>query len=150
MRSLFMWIREGHEEGTKNLSQSASNEQGEDQKKRSSLKFRGIFLPKSKIQTHFPAENRWFPNKKGLYPKNFMKSGVSPQKLQKYGWQTSIWASICTPVAPILLLSSGHSPRLGGTIFIWGGTSTHLGGHGPEMPPVAPGLLQAKPCYDLW
>ena len=50
-----------------------------------------------------------------------MKFVVSPQN-------TPIWASICTPVAPILLISSGHSPRLGGTVFVWGGTSNHLGG----------------------
>ena len=61
-----------------------------------------------------------------------MKSGVSPQK-------TPIWASISTPVAPNLLISSGHSPRLGGTIFVWGGTSSHLGGHGPGMPPRGAG-----------
>ena len=36
----------------RNLSQSGSNEQGEDQK------FRGIFRLKSEIQTFFPAENR--------------------------------------------------------------------------------------------
>ena len=71
-----------------------------------------------------------------------MKSGVKPKKLRKYRWQTPIWASICTPVAPSLLISSGHSPRFGGgTVFVWGGTSSHLGGHGPGMPPMAPGLL---------
>ena len=43
-----------------------------------------------------------------------MKSGVSPQILRNYRWQTPIWASICTPVAPSLLISSGHSPRFGG------------------------------------
>ena len=36
-------------------------------KKRSSLKFRGIFRPKSEIQTFFPAKNSWPPKKKGLY-----------------------------------------------------------------------------------
>ena len=55
-----------------------------------------------------------------------MKFGVSPQKLRKYRWQTPIWASICTPVAPNLLISSGHSPR--------------LGGHDPGMPPRGAGL----------
>ena len=95
-------------------------------KKRSSLKFSGIFRPRSKIQTIFLAENRWSPKKKGFYPKNVMKFGVSPQKLRNYRWQTPIWASICTPVAPSLLISSEHSPR--------------LGGHSPRMPPVAPGL----------
>ena len=42
-----------------------------------------------------------------------MKSGVSPQK-------TPIWASICTPVAPNLLIFSGHKQS--------------FGGHGPGMP----------------
>ena len=75
--------------------------------------------------------------KKGLHPKYVMKSGVSPQKLQKYRWQTPIWASICIPVAPSLLISSGHCPRLGGH-------KQSFGGHGPEMPPVAPGLDSLK------
>ena len=41
-----MLIREGHG-GTRNLSQSGSNDQSEDQK------FRGVFLLKSEIQTAF-------------------------------------------------------------------------------------------------
>ena len=45
--------------------------------------------------------------KNGLHPKNIMKSGVSPL-------DTPIWASICTPVAPSLLISPAHSSRLGG------------------------------------
>ena len=73
--------------------------------------------------------------KKDRHPKNVMQSGVTPQKLRKYRWQTPIWASLCTPVAPSLLISSGHSPRLGGTIFVWGGTNSHLGGMAPECPP---------------
>ena len=66
-------------------------------------KFKRFFRPKT---SDLP--------KKSLHPKNVVKSGVSPQKLQKYRWQTPIWASICTPVAPSLLISSEHSPRLGG------------------------------------
>ena len=31
--------------------------------------------------------------KKGLRPKSFMKSGMSPQKLRKYGRLTPIWES---------------------------------------------------------
>ena len=31
--------------------------------------------------------------KKGLRPKTFMKFGVSPQKLRKYGRKTPIWES---------------------------------------------------------
>ena len=73
------------------------------------------------FQTVFPAENGGSPKKEGLHPKNVMKSGASPQKLQKYRWQTPIWASICSPVAPSLLISLGHSPRLGGHNFHFGG-----------------------------
>ena len=39
-------------------------------------------------------------------------------------------------------MSWGHSPRLGGTIFVWGGHKQSFGGHGPGMPPVAPGLTR--------
>ena len=77
--------------------------------------------------------------KKGLHPKNVMKSGVRPKKLRNYRWQTPIWASICTLVAPSLLISSGHSPRLGGT-------SSHLGCHGPDMPPRGAGSV----VPDVW
>ena len=106
----------------------------------------------TEIQRDFPAEilqfKQFFRSKtgdiqnkktkrKGLHPKNVMKSGVSPQKLQKYRWQTPIWATICTPVAPSLLISSGLSPRLGGgAIFVWGEQAVTA----PECPPVAPGL----------
>ena len=83
-----------------------------------------------------------------------MKSGVSPQK---YRWQTPIWASICTPPAPNLLISSEHSLRLGKHNFRLGGTSSsHLEGHDPEMPPAAPGLYHSKIpsvqelLYSIW
>ena len=42
--------------------------------------------------------------------------------------------SICTPVAPSLLISSGHSPCWGGTIFTWGAQAVIWGGHGPGIP----------------
>ena len=64
-----------------------------------------------------------------------MKSGVSPQKLRKYGRKTPIWepySSICISIAPSQLISSGHSPRLGGHNF-------RLGGPGPGMLPLGAG-----------
>ena len=71
-------------------------------------------------------------------PKNVLKSGVSPQK-------PPIWASICTPVAPSQLISSGHSPRLGGAQFSFGGHKQSFGGgHGPGMPPMVPGLIHRQ------
>ena len=64
-----------------------------------------------------------------------MKSGVSPQKLQKYRWQAPIWASTCTPGAPSPLISSGNSTRLGGTIFVWGAQEVIWGARSRNVPP---------------
>ena len=69
-----------------------------------------------------------------------MKSDVSLQKLQKYRWQTPVLALICTPVAPSLLISLGHSSRLGGHNFRLGAQAVIWGGTAPEYPPAAPGL----------
>ena len=69
MRSLFVWIQEGHEEDTKNLSQSASNEQGKDQKKDLHWNSEGFSGQNQKSKHLFPVENRWFPNKKVFVPK---------------------------------------------------------------------------------
>ena len=53
--------------------------------------------------------------------------------------------------SPEPLNSSGHSPRLGGTIFVWGGTSSHLGGTAPNCPRGAgPALLQIDFSTWLW
>ena len=69
-----------------------------------------------------------------------MKSSVSPQKLQKYRWQTPIWASICTQVAPNLLISLGHSPRLGKAQFSFGGAQAVIwGGARPRNAPRGAG-----------
>ena len=73
------------------------------------------------------------------YTRSFMQSVVSSQKLRNESSCSRILgrkalfcdsqASICTPVAPSLLISSGHSRRMGGTNFVWGG-------HGPgNVPP---------------
>ena len=62
-----------------------------------------------------------------------MKSGVSPQKLRKYRWQTPIWTSICTQVAPSLLISSGHSPHLGGHKQSFGGARPRNAPHGAGL-----------------
>ena len=75
------------------------------------------FSPEIANQAVFPAVHR-----------------LSPKK-------TPIWASICNPVAPILLISSGHSPRLGGHSF-------RLGGHGPGMPPRGAGSATVCGAYQ--
>ena len=90
----------------------------------------------------FVSDDQKKKQKKGLRPKSFMKSGVSPQKLQKYGRQTRIWesqASICIPITPSLLISSGHSPRLGGTIFVWGAQAVIWGARPRNAPPRGAG-----------
>ena len=104
--------------------ESGSNEQGKEQKKK-------VF---TETQRDFPAENRHSNSfslpktdelqKNGLHPENFMKS-----------WQTPIWASFCTPVAPILLISWGHSPRLGEHNFRLKGHEQSFGGARPRNAP---------------
>ena len=51
---------------------------------------------------------------------------------------TSILASICTPVAPSLLISSGHKPRLGGTDIVWRGAQPVIWGERPRNAPPPP------------
>ena len=58
------------------------------------------------------------------------------------GARTVFWgaqAPKCTMVA--LACTLGHNPCLGGTFLALRGTSSNLGGHSLEMPPVAPGLI---------
>ena len=97
---------------------------GDLQKKKSSLILRGIFWPQSE------------------------KKRSSSQKRHEIRCQSTkntIWAWICTPVAPSLLISSGHSHRLGGRNFRLGGAQAVIwGGTAPVCPPVAPGL---ESCY---
>ena len=73
--------------------------------------------------------------KKGLYPKNVMKSGVSPQKLQKYRWQTPIWASICTPIAPSQLIFRGTVLAWGAQFSFWGAQAVIWGARPRNAPP---------------
>ena len=50
--------------------------------------------------------------------------------------------SSCTK--PVNFFGALSSLGGGGTIFVWRGTSSDLGAHGPGMPPVAPGLITLK------
>ena len=60
-------------------------EQGEDQKTRSSVqKFPQILVMVSKF-LRYSTNSQMKTKKKGLRSKSFMKFGVSPQKLRKYG-----------------------------------------------------------------
>ena len=123
------------------------NKSQRDKSQSEEQKVKGIFRPKSEIQAVFPAEigNQVISKKKCLHPKNVTKYGVSPQK-------TLIWTSIWAPEAPSLLISSGHSPRLGGHNFrlgehkqsVGGAQAVSWGGTVPICPPVAPGLLDAS------
>ena len=115
-------------------------------KKKVFAEIQRLFLAEIENLSGFSGQKQVISKKKGLHSKYVVKSGVGLQKLRNYRWQTPIGASICTPVAASLLISSGHSPRLGGHNFRLGRHKQSFGGHGPEMPPVAPGLpsRQAK------
>ena len=55
--------------------------------KKKGLQFKNFheFWLSSQTSCDFSSENQKKKKKKGLCPKSFMKSGVSPQKLRKYG-----------------------------------------------------------------
>ena len=147
-----MWIREGHG-STRNSSNISGQKQvisrkkkglhrfardsignsggfsglkqviSKKKRKRSSPILRGIFRPKSEIQAVFATENKCSTknNKKKRHE-------IRCQSTKNTNLGLDLHSRSPEPVN-----SSGHSPRLGGT-------SSHLGGHGPGMPPVAPGL----------
>ena len=98
----------------------------------------GFSVYKSEIETFLRPKTRGDlqKNKTVISKKTKQKKKVFTEIVRNFPAenrsQTLIWASICTPVAPSLLISSGHSPRLGGHSF-------HLGGHSPEMPPGGAG-----------
>ena len=54
------------------------------------------------------------------------------------------FGGLSTPMAPSLLLSLGHNPRLGGTNLVWWQKQS-FGVDGPGMPPVAPDLIAQQP-----
>ena len=117
----FVWIRNGHG-GTRNLSLSGSKEQGVVRK------LKGIFRPKTgdlQKKKVFTEISRDFPAEIGI------SSGFSNFKFTK---NTNLGLDLRSK-APNLLISSGHSPRLGGTIFVWGAQAVSWGGTAPVAPP---------------
>ena len=137
------------ERDTRNLFQYGSNEKGEDQKKVFSTKISTNSRYRLKVLAIFQEflSKDQKKEKKRSRPKSFMKSGVSSKI-------TKIWA-VNTNLGVLGLDLHSSSPEPvnffgaqsslgGGHNFRLGGTSSHLGGHGPGMPPVAPGL--SGPC----
>ena len=106
-------------------------------------KFKRFFRPKP---GDLKKKKKKKKKKKDRHPKNVMKSGVSPQILPKYRWQTPIWASLCTPVAPSVLIFSGHSPRLGAQ-FSFGGHKQTFGGVRPRNAPRGAGPGRIAVCF---
>ena len=92
----------------------------------------GFSCRNQKFKRFFRPKTGDLQKKKGLHPKNVIKSGV----IRKYRWQTSIWAPLCTSEAPDLLIFSEHSPRLGGEHnFRLGGHKQSFGGARPRNAP---------------
>ena len=136
--------------GTRSLFECGSNEKGQDQKKVFSTNIYTNSDSLLKILAIFREFLGKDQKKKDFRPKSFMKSGESTKTTKKqFLLANSRAVNINLGVLGLDLHSSspepvnffGHSPRLGGGHnFCLGGTSSHLGGHGPGMPPVAPGL----------
>ena len=104
-------------------------------------KFKGIFRPKSEIPVLFRPKNGDLKKKKVFtkisrdFPAEIgISSGFSNFKPTK---NTNLRSK-----APNLLISLGHSPRLGGHNFRLGGAqAVSWGGHGPGMPPRGAGSV---------
>ena len=83
--------------------------------------------------------------KKGLHPKNRCKStkntnlgldlrSKSPKPINFFGAHSSLGGAQFS--------FGGHTPRSGGTIFVWGAQAVSWGGTAPVCPTVPPGLVQ--------
>ena len=138
---------------TSKIVRFSTNSKAKTKQKKKDLQFKNfhnlIFISKilqfstnSKAKTKKKKKNE----KESLRPKIYAKFHEirceSTKITKKQFLLTNSWAistilgvySICTPVAPSLLFSFWHSPRLGGT-------SSHLGGTVSECPLVAPDLI---------
>ena len=156
---------EGFSGGNKELKQFFRPKTGDLQKKRSSLKFSGIFRPKSKIQTVFPAENRWPPKKKptlkfsGIFrPKSKIqtvfpvKNRWAPKKKRYSSQKCHEIRCHSTKVTKIPLAntdlgldlhsSSPEPVNFFGAQSSLGGAQFSFGRHGPGMPPRGAGPAQ--------
>ena len=110
-------------------------------KKRPSLKFQGIF------QVAFPTKSRWPPRKKKGLRWNF--KGFSGRNRDFKSTKNTNLGLDLRSKAPNLLISSGHSPRLGGHNSCLGGHKQSVGGGtAPACPPVAPGLIDNNVNVD--
>ena len=102
-------------------------------------------MVRSKDSKGFSGRNRKFkqffrPKTGDLQKTKKRSSSQKRHEIRCQSTKNQFGPRFCTPVAPSLLISSGHCPRLGGHNFRLGGTSSHLGGTAPVCPPVAPGL----------
>ena len=132
-----------------------STKQGEDQKKkRSSVqKFPQILIIVSKLVFHDFLSEDQKKKKKRSSSQKFYEIRCESTKITKIrAVNTNLRVSGLDLYSngPEPVNFFGHSPRLGGTIFVWGGTSSHLGEHGPGMPPVAPGLVCCVKSTHSW
>ena len=83
-----------------------------------------------KFKRFFSGQKLVISKKKRSSSQNTSRNPVSVNKKHPN------WASICTPEAPSLLISSGENPRLGGHNFRSGGAQAiSWGGTAPVSPP---------------
>ena len=90
----------------------------------------------TKILSNFPAEirnsNGFSGPKQVISKKKKKKRCLSQQCHVNY---ENMKISICTPIAPSLLITSGNSPRLGGgTVFVWGHKKSFAGARPRYVP----------------
>ena len=150
MRSLFMRIREGHG-GTRNLFQSGSNKQGEDQKNNNNkglqfINFHKFWLT-SQNSCDFLRILKWRPKKKKKRrssSQQFYEIRCEYTKIMKIrAVNTNLGVlgldSHSNSLEPVNFF--GAQSSLGGAQFSFGGAQAVIRGARPRnAPPVAPGL----------
>ena len=134
-----MWIGIGHG-GTRNLFLCGSNEQDEDHKKK-------VFS--SKISTNFGYCLKILAIFHKFLSEDQKKRGLSSKISINFGYRLKILAIFHEFLVKKKKKVNffGAQSSFGGHNFRLGGTSSHLRGLGPGMPPVAPGLASIE-CFS--
>ena len=126
-RSLFMWIREGHGR-TRKLSQSGSNEQGEDQKKGLHRNSEG-FSAKIRNSISFSGRKQVISKKKRSSSQNFYKIQCEFAKITKIRVaNTNLGLELHSSSPDPVRFFGAQSSLEGAQAVIWVGTA-------PECPP---------------
>ena len=134
-----MWIWGGHE-----VYSSV------DQTKKMKTKKKGLqykcfhkFWLSSQNSFDFPRILKWRPKKTKVSSQKFYEIRCESTKTAKKQFSLANSRTVNTNLGALGLALHSSSP---GAQFLFGGTSSHLGGHGPGIPPVVQGRSNIQYC----